>query len=303
MARENFLTLFLKGMAIGAANVIPGVSGGTLAVVLNIYERLTETIGSLAGDFCNKEKRKRHLAFLVPILSGGVVSIALSAKAISWIFLHYSGPAQLFFVGLIIGTAPLLARSGSLSRVTFGKGLAFALGAALMAAFWFLERYFGADSAQAAAALPAVSGVYLAKLFLSGFLAAAAMVIPGISGSLLLMIIGEYRHVIGFINSFFGSLFNFQGLFYGAPSLAASFIALTVMALGIILGIVLCAKAISWLLKHYKEKTFAFLLGLLLASVASIWPAFALIEPFLLASAVCFAAGFFLAAFFGSRQR
>ena len=245
----SLIKYVLSGMAIGVANVIPGVSGGTIAFILGIYEKLTESIGEF---LTNKEKRKEYSIFLAQIGVGVVIGIALFAKLIEILYLSYEEPMNFFFLGLIIASIPFIFKSSKDMKLTKERAGSFCLGAIIILVFIFL----GGNSETVDLAKDAtidLTFLYSMKLYFCGVLAAGAMVIPGVSGSFLLILLGEYYNVIGFVNN-------------------REILPLGLIAIGAISGVFFVAKIIDIFMKKYHSGTIYFITGLVVASVFEIWP-------------------------------
>lgn len=259
-----FIITALKGVAIGIANAIPGVSGGTMAVILKIYDQM------LAAINLNLKKLRQNWRFLLALACGMGVGILLTAKVLSWFFEAYYVPTQLFFVGVILGSIPMIlrevkhpAKDGSMSvhdasrKNSPGKmavnTILFVVGAALVVGISFLN---GKEIQQQAQATFTIGlGIYL--LF-ALFLAAVAMIIPGLSGSFVLLLLGGYQMVISAVNDLF-QLNSLLILGFGG--------------VGVLLGLLLGAKAISWLLARYRQATYCCILGLICGSLYAVFPA------------------------------
>ncbi|MFC7322079.1 DUF368 domain-containing protein [Halobacillus campisalis] len=231
-----------RGMLMGASDVVPGVSGGTIAVVLGIYDQLITSI----NGFFSKEW-KRHLKFLLPLGLGIVTSILLLANLIDWLFEHYPGPTQFFFLGLIIGVLPFLTHKADMKNKFEGRHYILLIIGALLVGSMVI---FQTSEGQPMTDLTFASYV---GLFFSGWLASSAMVLPGISGSFLLLIIGMYTTIIE-----------------GVADLKLDII-LTV-GLGVLIGIVIMSKIIKFFLENYTSATFGLIIGLVLGSVVVIFP-------------------------------
>ncbi|MGP4076088.1 DUF368 domain-containing protein [Halobacillus sp. K22] len=231
-----------RGMLMGASDVVPGVSGGTIAVVLGIYDRLIEAI----NGFFTKEWKK-HLKFLLPLGIGVITSILLLAKLIEWLFEHYPGPTQFFFLGLIIGVLPYLTHKADVKhKFKANHYLILLIGAVLVASMAF----FQTNETEPMQNLTLSTYVLL---FFSGWIASSAMILPGISGSFILLIIGVYSTVVG-----------------GVSDLKFDIIA--VVGLGIVFGIVVMSKIVKFFLENYTSGTFALIIGLVIGSVFVIFP-------------------------------
>ena len=243
----EYLLLILKGMIIGVANIIPGVSGGTLMITLGLYEEVIDTISHFFKNF------KKNLKFIIPIGIGMVLSILLLSKVISVCLEKYPFPTTLFFVGLIIGGIPLLWKKAKAAKYKWSNWLVFIITFAIVLTFAFLK------SGDFVVDLNNLSPIGYITLFLIGMISAATMVIPGISGSFVLMLLGYYEPIVNTIKD----LTKFDLLGHNILILAP-------FGIGIIVGIVLVAKLIEYLLKRYPIKTYYGVLGFVLASLVAI---------------------------------
>ena len=254
------IKLFLIGIVLGAANVIPGVSGGTIAVVFNIYDRLINSVTY------NIKKLWKNRAFLIPLILGAAVGLVVLSKVIVLLYSRFPVQTNSFFTGLILGSIPLLIsfiipkNKAKISPVkTLALILPFATGLILILIF---SRLSGTASDSAAlTALPSLTLPLVLKLFFGGFLGAVAMVIPGISGSLLMLIIGVYPIIIAAIPCFFH-----------AATMLPAFLILFPAGLGVLAGLLAGAKTIGLLLKKFPSATYAVILGLIVGSALTIFP-------------------------------
>lgn len=233
---------FFKGMAIGVANVLPGVSGGTLAIVLNIYDNLTEAIGNFFT--APKLKKIEYLKFLTVIGLGAAVGIIIFAGIVTKIHALYPKSITLLFILLILSTIPLILKGENfLKRKNI---LAFIYGLLFTFAFIFLAKLSSGDiSLLEAKDLDLFYGI---KLFICGVISAAAMIIPGISGSMLLIILGEYYTVMHYIKTF-------------------DILPLVFFATGAFLGLIFVSRIINVLLSKYRSFTLHFIVGIVIASL------------------------------------
>lgn len=244
--KEN-LILVAKGFVIGIADIIPGVSGGTLAITLGIYERLIKAISHFFTNL------KENIKFLVPIAVGAVLSLLILSNVIGYALDHYPIPTTLLFVGLIFGGVPLLYRHVKTEKKSGSNLLIFFITFAIVTIFAFLkEGNFSVD-------LSNLNLFGYILLFIVGMVAAATMVIPGISGSFMLMLLGYYQPIINTIRN----LTRFDDL-------TKSFMILIPFGIGVLVGIVLIAKLIEFLLEKYEVKTYFGILGFVLASVLTL---------------------------------
>ena len=237
----NYILLALKGIAIGIANAVPGVSGGTIAVIVKIYDKLLEAITP------NIKKLIKNLPFLIPVGIGMLIGVLAAAKLLGFLFDEYNVPTQMFFVGVVIGSMPMIYKECTVEKKLSAVCIApFAAGILVMAAMAFLSP---AEST-AAGSFDLGGGI---MLFISSVLAAIAMIIPGISGALIMKVLGAYDTVIGALNNF---------------DLAI----LIIVAVGVVLGIFIAAGVISMLLKKFRRGTYCLISGLIIGSVPSIFP-------------------------------
>ena len=244
---KDKIMLVLKGMIIGVANIIPGVSGGTLMITLGIYEQIIDTISHFFKNF------KKNLKFIIPLAIGMVLSILLLSKLISLCLDKYPFPTTFFFIGLIIGGIPLLWKKTSAAKSKLSNWLVFIITFAIVVTFAFLK------SGDFVIDLNNLTPVGYITLFIVGMISAATMVIPGISGSFVLMLLGYYEPIVNTIKD----LTKFD-------QLGHNLLILIPFGLGILIGIVLVAKLIEYLLKKYPVKTYYGVLGFVLASLVAI---------------------------------
>ena len=242
--RQNLL-LFSKGIAMGAADVVPGVSGGTIAFVSGIYIELIDSIKSLNINALRILRSQglgaawQHINgnFLVVLLSGILTSLFSLAVVMQFLLAEHPLPLWSFFVGLIVGSVIYLLRQHPFGH--WRDGLLFALGSV---AAWSIS------------VLPAVQlqGNHI-TMFFAGTIALCAMILPGISGSFILVLLGLYP-------VFIGAIANFQ------------IDILMVFGLGGIIGLMLFSRLLSWLLRHYQVTVIATMCRFLVGSLAIIWP-------------------------------
>lgn len=250
----------IKGMLIGIANIIPGVSGGTMAVSLGIYDKL---IGSVSGLL---KHPKKSIAALLPIVLGCGIGIVAFTYAIEYLLSRHTFVTCMAFVGLILGGIPVLY--GSLkkelakgpSKIGLSGILAFAI---LFAVAVFLPMMNAEDEVLKTFA---VTPGTMISLFFVGVIASATMVVPGVSGSLVMMILGYYYGVINTIKSFLDALKALD-----ASGLAHGFALLMPFGAGVLLGIFLIAKLITFLFEKFGIQTYCAIFGLILASPFAIF--------------------------------
>ena len=278
-----YLSYFIKGMAIGIANAIPGVSGGTIAFVLGIYEKLTSSISSLPMDLIKLRWKEvaESLKVLIPVFLGAIISIFLFLNIINFSFANYPIPTKIFFVGLVLGSFPFVTKT--VEKYDLKVFFAFFLGAFIMSIFVYFDINTPEINKTVGESVSSdFSVIYGIKLFFCGIAAAVAMVIPGISGSLLLLILGEYENVSYFVSNI-TSNFN-----YIYP--------LIFLGIGIVIGIFAISKLITILIQKYRAIVFGFVLGILIVSFLSLWPNITSLNiPMLAATVLSMCLGFLVA--------
>lgn len=239
---------------MGSADIVPGVSGGTMALIVGIYERLLDAIRSVNGKFLKffftfKWKdafAEIHLLFLVFLFSGIFAALAFFTKVIPlqvYMFTHPEIVYGLFF-GLIVGSIYILVKT----LEQFRKQEAGTLFLGVVIGFWVVSL------------VPADTPEHPAFVFLSGMIAICAMILPGISGSYLLLIMRKYDYLLAQIGLIGGDQTN-EGIIGLLPFL-----------IGAIVGLAAFSRFLSWLLKRYHSQTIALLIGFLVGSLYVIWP-------------------------------
>jgi putative membrane protein len=232
-------------MAVGGADVVPGVSGGTIAFITGIYERLLDAISSFDGEALQYILKFRWQAFwkkvdgtfVVVLLGGILLSILTLAKVIHFLLDEY--PIQLwsFFFGLVILAAYVVAK-----EISRWRGRVILAGIAGIAIAYFITL-----------ATPAQTPTDLWFVFISGAVAICAMILPGISGSFILLILGKYEYILGALNE-------------------RNLLVIAVFGAGCVVGLLSFARVISWLLDRYYYTAIALLAGFMIGSLNKIWP-------------------------------
>jgi putative membrane protein len=241
----SYLLITLKGIAMGAADVIPGVSGGTIAFITGIYEELLETIANVNFDLLRVLRneglkaawQKLNGNFILALLAGIAIAILSLAHLISWLL--ENKPIQLwsFFFGLVFASIFLVGKQ--VSKWSILSIIGFIIGAII---------------AFIITGLPSVAGGtgYL-FYFVCGMIAICAMILPGISGSFILLLLGAYATIINAIKEFEIGIIG-------------------VFAAGCVVGILSFSKLLNWLFKHHRNVTISLLAGFLLGSLPKLWP-------------------------------
>ncbi len=242
---KEFILLYFKGIAMGSADVVPGVSGGTIAFITGIYETLLNAIRSVdlqALQYLKKFQIKalwKHVNgnFLLPLLAGIATSVLTLAKVITHLLAEYPIQVWSFFFGLIVISALIILRE--IKHWNIGVFVAIALGIAIA---YFIT-----------SATPAETPESSWFLFIAGAVAICAMILPGISGSFILLIFGKYEFILSAVKEF-------------------RVVDIAIFGLGCIIGLLSFARLVSWLFKKYHNITIGVLSGFMIGSLNKVWP-------------------------------
>lgn len=244
----------LQGMVIGIANVMPGVSGGTLMVAMGIYDRLLHCITHLFREF------KKNVQFLTPIALGMVIAIVAGTFGLEYFFGRFPLQTNLLFIGLIVGGLPAIwdkVRDGSIRAGHIAAG---------MISFAIVVTIAMVGVGKPTAADLTFGSTNVIKLAGVGVVAAATMVIPGVSGSMVLMLLGYYHPIINTVNDFIRGLAErdtemiLQGLGFLVP-----------FGVGLAAGVFLIAKLVELLFEKYPLHAYWAIMGLIVASPIAIF--------------------------------
>lgn len=243
----------LKGMVIGIANIIPGVSGGTMMVSMGIYDKLIHCITHLFSEF------KKSVLFLLPIAIGMGIAIIASSFGLEYLFAHFPIQTNLLFIGLIIGGLPAIWKNVQGNSIKVGHVIAGLLFFALVVGMAIMGETEG-NAADLSFGL-----VNVLKLFGVGVIASATMVIPGVSGSMVLLLMGYYNPILTSINDFIRALvaFDMDGILTG-------FGILIPFGLGVVAGVFAIAKLIEIIFEKFPLYAYWAIIGLIVASPIAI---------------------------------
>lgn len=245
MALRDRITLFLKGMAMGAADTVPGVSGGTIAFISGIYEELLSSIRAIGPDTWVVLRREGVAAawrqvngnFLLTLVAGIATSILLLVRPITWALEHEPVLLWSFFFGLIAASVWLCGRL--VRHWTVGPWIGIALGTAAAVSVGLMNAGTGSNS--------------LLFFFFAGAIAICAMILPGISGSFILLLLGAYGPVMSALKGF------------DIPVIA-------VFIVGCVAGLMAFSRLLNWMFSRHHDLTVATLTGFLLGSLTIVWP-------------------------------
>lgn len=275
----------IQGIIIGTANIIPGVSGGTMMVAMGIYDKLIHSITHLKKEF------KESVKFLLPIFIGIAVALVVFARVLEVCFDLFPIQTNLLFIGLIVGSLPFIFKHVKGKSITLGMILSFIVFFAIVVAMALM------GESEGAAADVSFGLVNVIKLFVVGVIAAATMVVPGVSGSMMLMILGYYNTILECINDTVDALVAFDiGL------IMQNMLVLVPFGIGVIVGIFLIAKIIEFIFERAETHAYWAIMGLIVASPIAIlwktnWADFSVVS--VLTGVVTFAIGWFVASKLG----
>lgn len=275
------LKKFLQGIVIGVANIIPGVSGGTMMVAMGIYDKLIHSITHLRKEF------KESLRFLIPIFVGVGAALVIVARILEFCFEMFPIQTNLLFCGLIVGSLPFICTHVKGKKVTLGMLVSFLVFFAVVVAMALMGETEGA------AADVSFSLMNVIKLFGVGIVAAATMVVPGVSGSMMLMILGYYNTILECINDTVDALTAFD-----MGRIMDNMLVLIPFGIGVVIGIFLIAKIIEFIFERAETHAYWAIVGLIVASPIAIlwkadWSGFSIVA--ILTGAVTFAIGWIVA--------
>jgi putative membrane protein len=241
----DYILITLKGFCMGAADVVPGVSGGTMAFILGIYEELITAIRSFDLDFFRLASALKikeavdhaSIRFLVALGTGILIAIFSLARILSWLLLNQPVLIWSFFMGLILA-----------SVITISKKISKWSSATIT---WMILGAAGAYLLVGSVPVSTPNATWF--IFLSGAIAICAMILPGISGSFILVLLGKYHYILEAVNN-------------------RDVLTIITVAAGAGVGILTFSHFLNWLLKNYHDMTIALLTGLMLGSLRKVWP-------------------------------
>ena len=260
--KEGLSTL-LSGLVVGSSMLLPGMSGGTMAIILGIYGRLIRAISSLTRN--RGPKRRQSLLFLLVVCLGSVGGMLLFSKAVLYLTERFGDPMLFLFSGLILGSLPVLWRQAGIRRPTPGCLAGAALGLGLVFALRLVP-----DGLFAAGEGFSIQGALL--LFLAGVVVAVALVLPGISASHVLLLLGLYQVALSSVSQLY------------LPFLLP-------LALGLVGGILATTSLLDRAMERRPQFTYSLIIGFVLGSVAEVVPGFSGGWGAALTGLACLAAG------------
>ena len=256
---KEYMLILTKGMAMGAADVIPGVSGGTIAFVTGIYQELIATINNLGISFFLDFKQKGikatwkqyNLSFLTYLFLGILISVLSLAKFLKWLLHHEPLLLWAFFFGLVLASILFISKQIEKWNIYVWLGMGFAM----------LFSYY------ITIVPPMVSPDHNLFLFFCGFVAIIAMILPGISGAFILLILGAYETFITILNQLTKGVLSFK-----TDLIQTAVYKILFIAFGAILGLKVFSKILNWMFANAKNITLSILTGFMIGSLNKLWP-------------------------------
>lgn len=256
---RKYLLLYFKGLLMGAADIVPGVSGGTMALITGIYKELISSIDQINFKQLQLLKQEGFAAFwkaingsfLLPLILGIASGILFLSGVITYLLDHHAILLWAFFFGLILASIYVLIKQFSLKTLTHYSLLLLGF---LIA--------FGITQLK-----PAGASNNLLYLFVSSMIAIIAMILPGISGAFIFILLGVYKEVLATVKGAIAVLLDFDWI-----SFKIIYIKVVVIGLGIVIGLKLFSRLLTWLFNHKKEATLSVLIGFMIGALPKIWP-------------------------------
>lgn len=245
------LRAFLAGMMMGMANLVPGISGGTMLVACGVYTRFIDAV----SDATRLKFRRDSVLLLGVIVLGAAISIGGLARFIHWALVEHRWVMFSLFIGLTLGGAPIIWKLAKPVRRDVWAGVV--AGAAVMAALVFIQESGGGGGSLRGPAW----------LLVGGAAGAGAMILPGISGAFLLLLLGQYETIIGAIKDAMSAAWKLD-----VPGVWAELDVIIPVGIGVLLGIAGVANLLKWVMHRYERPTLGVLLGLLIAAPAGLYP-------------------------------
>ncbi len=262
-----------RGFFMGISDLIPGVSGGTVAFILGIYDEL---LASISGFF--SRDWKKHIGFLLPLGIGIGATLLLFSRVIEFLLKNYHAPTQFFFMGLILGVLPFIAKQAGVKKnFKWAHFLFILLIGAALASMAFIKPL---DTTP----ITTLTATNTIGLFFAGWAGSMAMLLPGISGSFVLLLLGVYSTAIGALSNL------------NLPIIA-------VIGAGVIVGFIVSSKVISYLLANFTYITFAAIIGLIIGSVFVVYPGIPESGTPFVMSVIAFITGLIVANMFSSPNK
>jgi putative membrane protein len=287
---------FINGLAFGITQIVPGVSGGTIAIILGFYYELIEAVNHFTEDY------RKYLRFILPFLLGTVIGIVTFSSIINYLLTNYSFPTMLFFIGLIVGIIPPIyfKVKDPARRFTFGE---IALVALPALALLIISELKAVSVTNPVEIINNIDIPYMFFIFFAGVIAAMALIMPGVSGSFVLLLLGIYPLITYSLSTIGNLLTDITNITLMLDICKV----LVPLGIGVIIGGLSMARLIEKLLKDYYKITYLVILGLLIGSVYALFN-----EPIvfqsgvsaitIIISSVTFLLGFIISFYLGKKR-
>lgn len=240
--KKEIITTTLKGLWVGGTMTVPGVSGGSMAMILGIYDKLIFSISSFF------KHPKESILFLLQFTIGALIGMVLFASPLLKLIHLYPMPVLFFFIGTVAGGIPLILKEAQITKVDLGTAAYPAMGILIVYILSLLP-----DGLFAGTSLNSISGILMQVL--AGFVISTALILPGISVSYMLLVLGMYESVMGAVSSL-------------------HFLTLLPLAAGLILGIILTTHILEQAMTRHPQSTYLIILGFILGSLQEVFPGF-----------------------------
>ncbi|MGB4985481.1 MAG: DUF368 domain-containing protein [Erysipelotrichaceae bacterium] len=227
------IVVFIKGLVVGATMLVPGVSGGSMAMILGIYQKLIQSVNNILNNF------KKSFLFLTIFSLGGLLGVFLLANPISYLLNKYNLIMLYFFIGCVIGGIPLMIKESKVKKIGIKEIIFIIVGIFLVLAISYLPKGSGNSS--------------ILYLLITGIILAIGLVLPGISVSYLMLVLGIYNMVLSAISSI-------------------NLVIIIPLGVGVLLGILLTTKVLGLLMEKFPQITYLIILGFILGSIYEIFP-------------------------------
>jgi len=244
--KESKIVLFIMGIIVGISNLIPGISAGTIAITIGLYENIIRAVNTI------RKNAKKSFGFLLPIVIGMAVGLLAFSNVISFALANYPLATKFLFIGLIVGGMPILTKEIK-SEHTTNEIVILVISLLAVVGFAMLQ------SGAVAANFANLDFMGIVKLIVVGIIAAFTMVVPGISGSLMMVLLGYFEPIVNVLKdlSHFGSVGH-------------DILILFPFGIGVLIGIVIAIKVIDYLLEHHKIPTYYGIIGFVVGSIITI---------------------------------
>ena len=263
----QYIFWIVAGIAFGVANVIPGVSGGTIAVIFGVYERIIGFASHIRSRF------RQDWKFVLFLGIGMGIGILGFAKFMDWVLSNYPALANSFFVGVMLGSLPMLAKKAFQVTLKNSDKTAWRFSPSscvcMLVTLGVMIFMFVFQPEETAAMARDYVWTDAVKMFLIGVVAAVCMIIPGISGSFVLVMLGSYEEIVSLVSRCLDHAlaFDIAGLLTCWPIIPFAF--------GVLAGVIYCSKLIQFLMDRFSSQTYGAILGFVLGSILMIFPGFA----------------------------